>query len=63
MRNLIQDNAKIKTPNYHHWFGSSEDAETNEDKSTLVKDQDTMVSMIVLLLACLALAALAQVVI
>ena len=63
MRNLIQHNHKITKPNYHHWFDSSEGAETNEDQSMLVKDQDTMVSMIVLLLACLALAALAEVVI
>lgn len=39
------------------------EAEVNEEISMPPKDQDTMVSMIVLLLACLALAALAHVVV
>ena len=39
------------------------EAEMNEEKGMPPKDQDTMVSMIVLLLACLALAALAHVVV
>lgn len=42
-------------------FASIEAAETNEETSVPSKDEDTMISMIVLLLACLGLAALAHV--
>ena len=38
-------------------------AETNERASMPIKDADTTLSMIVLLLACLALAALAHVIV
>ena len=44
-------------------FGSTEDAETKEGTNMPINDQDTTLSMIVLLLACLALAALAHVVV
>lgn len=63
MDNLIQSEAQMKEPKYEQSFGSSEGTETNEETSMPPKDQDTMLSMIVLLLACLALAALAHVVV
>jgi hypothetical protein len=48
---------------YEHSSGSIESSETNEETSMSIKDPDTTLSMIVLLLACLALAALAHVVV
>jgi hypothetical protein len=42
-------------------FQSVPEDETNEGTSTTIKDPDTMLSMTVLLIACLALAVLAHV--
>jgi len=61
MDNSIQDEAAMKALKYEQSFGSTEGAETNEETSMPPKDQDTMLSMIVLLLTCLVLAALAHV--
>ena len=63
MGNLIQDEAEMKKLTYEHSSGSIEAAETNEETSMSIKDPDTTLSMIVLLLACLALAALAHIVV
>ena len=49
--------------NHEKLFASTKGAEMNKETSMPPKDQDTIVSMIVLLLACLALAALAHAVV
>jgi hypothetical protein len=59
MDNLIQNEAEMKEPQYES-IGSTQAVETNEGTSVSIKDPDTMLSMIVLLLACLALATLAN---
>ena len=56
-----QNKSETKKLNCETSFGSAERAEMNDGKGMSTKDPDTMLSMIVLLLACLALAALAQV--
>ena len=61
MNNLIQNEAEMEEPKYENAFGSTQSAEMNEETSMPPKDPDTMLSMIVLLVACLALAALAHV--
>ena len=63
MDNTLQKHAEMKALNYKKSFGSIEDAETNEGTNMPFNNQDTTLSMIVLLLACLALAALAHVVV
>jgi len=63
MDNLIQAQAEVKELKYEHSSGSTESTETNEETSMSIKDPDTTLSMIILLLACLALAALAHVVV
>jgi hypothetical protein len=61
MENSIQNEAEMKALKYEQSSGCTEDAEANEETSMPPKDRDTMLSMIVLLLACLALAGLAHV--
>ena len=61
MNNSIHNEADTQTVMREKSFGSTEGAETNEGTSISVKDPDTILSMIVLLLSCLALAALAHV--
>ena len=61
MNNPNQNGAETEELKYEKSFGSTEGAETNEGTSASMKDPDTMLSMIVLLLTCLALAALAHV--
>ena len=61
MDNLIQNEAEMKEVNEPKMFASIEAAEMNEETGVPSKDEDTMVCMIVLLLACLGLAALAHV--
>ena len=61
MKNLSQNEAEMSELKYEKFFGSTEGTETSEGKSTAMKDPDKVLSMIVLLLACLALAALAHV--
>jgi hypothetical protein len=61
MNNPIQSEAEMKTLKHQTSFIVPPKAETNEGTSMFIKDQDTMLSMTVLLLACLALAVLAHV--
>ena len=61
MDNPIQNEGGLEELKYEKFFGSTKGGETNEGTNLPLKDQDTMLSMIVLLLACLALAALAHV--
>jgi len=61
MNNPIQAHAEVNEVKYEESFGFTENAEANEKTSISMKDRDTLLSMIVLLLACLALAALAHV--
>lgn len=63
MDNLIQTEAEMEELKYEKFFDSTKGAAPNEETTVPLKDQDTMLSMIVLLLACLALAALAHVVV
>ena len=63
MNNPIQDPAEIKELAYGKSFDSTEGAETSDRTNISMKDPDTMLSMIVLLLTCLALAALAHVIV
>ena len=62
MDNPIQNELEMQELKYEHSSGSIESSETNEETSMSIKDPDTTLSMIVLLLACLALAALAHVI-
>ena len=61
MNNPIQAHAEVNEVKYEESFGFTENAEANEKTSISMKDRDTLLSMIVLFLACLALAALAHV--
>lgn len=61
MNNPIQDEAEIKELKNEKSFGSTQSAETSDETSISIKDPDTMLSMTVLLIACLALAVLAHV--
>ncbi len=63
MDNLIQNEAEIDELKHEKSSGSIDSAETNEGTSMSLKDRDTVLSMTVLLLACLALAVLAHVVV
>ena len=63
MHNPIQNEAETQELKHERSFGPTEAGKTNEETSMSIKDPDTMLSMIVLLLACLALAALAHVVV
>jgi hypothetical protein len=58
MDNPIHNEADMKEWEYEKSFAS---AETKEGMSVSMKDPDTLLSMVVLLLTCLALAALAHV--
>ena len=57
----IQNETEIQELKYEKSLSSNESAETSEGTNMNMKDPDTTLSMIVLLLACLALAALAHV--
>jgi hypothetical protein len=63
MNDPIQQEAQIKGLNYDKSFVSTKGAETNDGTNMFIKDPDAMVSMSVLLLACLALAILAHAVV
>jgi hypothetical protein len=63
MDHLVENQAEMKELRLEKSFGSLEDADSNAGMSMPIKDADTTLSMIVLLLACLALAALAHVVV
>ena len=61
MNDPIQNEAETQELRREMPFRSAPDHKTNEGTSASMKDPDTMLSMIVLLLTCLALAALAHV--
>ena len=63
MDNPIQNDAEMEELKYEKSFASTEAAETKEGTILPVKDPDTTLTMIVLLLACLGLALLAHVVV
>jgi hypothetical protein len=63
MDHLSQYEAETEELKYEHSSGSTESSEANEETSMSIKDPDTTLSMIILLLACLALAALAHIVV
>jgi hypothetical protein len=61
MNDPIQNKGEMKELKYGKSSVSTEGAETNERTGMSMKDGDTILSMIVLLLSCLALAVLAHV--
>ena len=61
MNNPIQKKAETQELRLEKSFTAPPKAETNERTTTSIKDPDTMLSMTVLLLACLGLAVLAHV--
>lgn len=63
MNDAIEQEAQIKELNYDKSLVSIKSAETNEGLSMPIKDPDAMISVSVLLLACLALAVLAHVIV
>jgi hypothetical protein len=63
MDNTLQNQAQMKELNYEKFFGYSESAESTREQGCLSKDRDKVLSIIVLLLVCLGLAALAHVIV
>lgn len=63
MNNPIQNEPETRELRREIPFRSAPNDETNEQTSISIKDPDTMLTMIVLLLACLGLAVLAHVVV
>jgi hypothetical protein len=63
MNNPIQNEAETQELRREIPFPSAPKNETNEQTSIPLKDPDTMLSMTVLLIACLALAVLAHVIV
>ena len=63
MNNPIQNEAETQELRREISFRSAPEDETNEGTSTSIKDADTTLSIIVLVLACLGLALLAHVVV
>jgi hypothetical protein len=63
MNDPIQNEADTQELRREISFRSALEDETNERTSISIKDPDTMLTMIVLLLACLGLAVLAHVVV
>jgi len=63
MDNTFQTQAEMKELNYEKFFGYSEGAEPTREQGPLLKERDKVLSIIVLLLVCLGLAALAHVVV
>ena len=63
MNYSIQNEAETQELKRERPFRSAPEDETNEETNTSIKDPDTMLTMIVLLLACLGLAVLAHVVV
>ena len=63
MNNTIQRAPQMQELKREMPFTSAQKDETNERTSTSIADPDTMLTMTVLLLACLALAVLAHAVI
>jgi hypothetical protein len=63
MNNPIQNEAETQELGREITFRSAPEDDTNEGISTSIKDADTTLSIIVLVLACLGLALLAHVVV
>jgi hypothetical protein len=63
MNNPIQNEAETQELTREIPFRSALEDETDEEASTSIKDPDRMLSVIVLVLACLGLALLAHVVV
>ena len=63
MNNPIQNEAETQVLRREIPFRSAPEDDTNEGISTSIKDADTTLSIIVLVLACLGLALLAHVVV
>ena len=63
MNNPIQNEAETQELRREIPFRSALEDETNEETSTSINDPDRMLSIIVLVLACLGLALLAHVVV
>jgi hypothetical protein len=63
MEDLMQKESELKELKHLKSFGSIERTQANEETSVSMKNPDTMLSMIVLLLACVGLAVLADIVI
>ena len=63
MNNPIQNDAETQELRRELPFRSAPEDETNEETSTSINDPDRMLSIIVLVLACLGLALLAHVVV
>jgi len=63
MNNPTQREAEIQELEREISFSSAPSDETNEQTSISIKDPDTTLTMIVLLLACLGLAVLAHAVV
>jgi hypothetical protein len=63
MNNPIQNEAETQELRREIPFRSAPEDETNEGTSTSIKDADTTLSIIVLVLACLGLALLAHAVV
>ena len=61
MNDSSQNEAQMKELNHEEPFDSTEGAKPSDGTNISMKDPDTILSMIVLLLSCLALAALAHV--
>ena len=63
MKNSVQNKAEMQELRREIPFRSALEDETNEETSTFTNDPDRMLSIIVLVLACLGLAVLAHVVV
>ena len=63
MNDPIQNEAETQELRREIAFRSAPEDETNEETSTSINDPDRMLSIIVLVLACLGLAVLAHVVV
>ena len=61
MNNSLQKQSDFQASKHEASSASIEANETNQETNLFVKDRDTILSMFVLLLTCLALAALAHV--
>ena len=59
--NNLHRGPEMKELKHKKSFGSPKGAETGDGTNISIKDPDTMLSMIVILLSCLALAVLAHV--
>jgi hypothetical protein len=63
MNNPIQNEAETQKLRREMPFWSAPEAETNEGTNTPINDPDRVLSIVVLLIACLGLAILAHVVV